>query len=159
MLARTARPDVAILDIRMPKLDGLEAARRIIDDRPIPIVMLTAFTDEATVSRAVDAGVYAYLTKPFREQDVMPAIRTALARHAEHAASRPADSDRRAAATGPLAQRQVARRPRLPLRKRRVGLRGLRRLRLGPGTARTGMVRTGMTVVGGAASRRERGAT
>ena len=89
MLARTARPDVAILDIRMPKLDGLEAARRIIDDRPIPIVMLTAFTDEATVSRAVDAGVYAYLTKPFREQDVMPAIRTALARHAEHAASRP----------------------------------------------------------------------
>ena len=89
ILARTARPDVAILDIRMPKLDGLEAVRRIIDDRPIPIVMLTAFADEATVSRAVDAGVYAYLTKPFREQDVMPAIRTALARHAEHAASKP----------------------------------------------------------------------
>ena len=89
MLARTARPDVAILDIRMPKLDGLEAARRIIDDRPIPILMLTAFTDEATVSRAVDAGVYAYLTKPIRQQDIMPAIRTALARHAEHAASRP----------------------------------------------------------------------
>jgi response regulator NasT len=73
----------------MPKLDGLEAARRIIEDRPIPIVMLTAFSDEQTVSRAVEAGVYAYLTKPFREQDVLPAIRTALARHAEHAASRP----------------------------------------------------------------------
>src|SRR2546430_9986041 len=89
VLARTTRPDVAILDIRMPKLDGLEAARRIIDDRPIPIVMLTAFADEETVSRAVVAGVYAYLTKPIHDQDVMPAIRTALARHAEHAASKP----------------------------------------------------------------------
>jgi CheY-like chemotaxis protein len=87
-LARTAKPDLAILDIRMPKLDGLEAARRIIEDRPIPIVMLTALADEATVARAVDAGVYAYLTKPFREQDVLPAIRLALARHNELAATR-----------------------------------------------------------------------
>ena len=83
MLARTARPDVAILDIRMPKLDGLEAARRIIDDRPIPIVMLTAYGQEELVNRAVEAGVFGYLVKPFREQDLLPAIRAARARHDE----------------------------------------------------------------------------
>jgi response regulator NasT len=87
-LARTAKPDLAILDVRMPKLDGLDAARRIIDERPIPIVMLTALADADTVSRAVDAGVFAYLTKPYREQDVLPAIRLALARHNELAVSK-----------------------------------------------------------------------
>jgi response regulator NasT len=87
-LARSQQPDVAILDVKMPKLDGIEAARRILDERPIPIVMLTAYGQEELVSRAVEAGVFGYLVKPFREQDLLPAIRTARARHDELAALR-----------------------------------------------------------------------
>jgi response regulator NasT len=87
-LARSARPDVAIMDVKMPKLDGIEAARRILDERPIPIVMLTAYGQEELVMRAVEAGVFGYLVKPFREQDVLPAIRTARARHEELTALR-----------------------------------------------------------------------
>src|ERR671925_2236314 len=79
-LARSARPDVAIMDVKMPKLDGIEAARQILDERPIPIVMLTAYGQDEVVSRAVEAGVFGYLVKPFREQDLLPAIRTATAR-------------------------------------------------------------------------------
>ena len=82
-LARTHRPDVAVLDLRMPEVDGIEAARRIYAEFPIPIVMLTAFSDRATVEKAVSAGVFTYLVKPFRETDVVPAIRAAVARHAE----------------------------------------------------------------------------
>jgi response regulator NasT len=87
-LARSEEPDVAVLDVKMPRLDGIEAARRILDERPIPIVMLTAYEQEELVSRAVEAGVFGYLVKPFREQDLVPAIRTARARHEELAALR-----------------------------------------------------------------------
>jgi two-component system, response regulator PdtaR len=87
-LARSEQPDVAIMDVKMPKLDGIEAARRILDERPIPIVMLTAYGQDELVSRAVEAGVFGYLVKPFREQDLLPAIRTARARHDELAALR-----------------------------------------------------------------------
>jgi two-component system, response regulator PdtaR len=82
-LARTEKPDLAILDVKMPRLDGIEAARRILAERPIPIVMVTAFDQEELVSRAVEAGVFGYLVKPFRESDLLPAIRAARARHAE----------------------------------------------------------------------------
>ena len=82
-LARSAEPDVAVLDVKMPKLDGIEAARRILEERPIPIVMLTAYGQEELVSRAVEAGVFGYLVKPFREQDLLPAIAAARARHDE----------------------------------------------------------------------------
>src|SRR5580765_5478588 len=87
-LALELTPDVAIMDVKMPKLDGIEAARRILDERPIPIVMLTAYGQEELVSRAVEAGVFGYLVKPFREQDLLPAIHTARARHEELAALR-----------------------------------------------------------------------
>jgi len=87
-LARSERPDVAIMDVKMPKLDGIEAARRILDERPIPIVMLTAYGQDELVSRAVEAGVFGYLVKPFREQDPLPAIRAASARHEELVALR-----------------------------------------------------------------------
>ena len=87
-LARSLAPDLAIMDVKMPRLDGIEAARRILDERPIPIVMLTAYGQEELVSRAVEAGVFGYLVKPFREQDLLPAIRTARARHEELAALR-----------------------------------------------------------------------
>jgi len=66
-LAREHAPDLAIMDVKMPRLDGIEAARRILDERPIPIVMLTAYGQEELVNRAVEAGVFGYLVKPFRE--------------------------------------------------------------------------------------------
>ena len=87
-LARAAEPELAILDVKMPKLDGIEAARRILEERPIPIVMLTAYGQEELVSRAIEAGVFGYLVKPFREQDLVPAIATARARYEELAAVR-----------------------------------------------------------------------
>jgi response regulator NasT len=87
-LARARQPDVALLDVKMPRLDGIEAARRILDERPIPIVMVTAYGEQELVSRAVEAGVFGYLVKPFRESDLLPAIQTARARHGELAALR-----------------------------------------------------------------------
>jgi len=82
-LARSAQPDLALMDVKMPRLDGIEAARRILDERPIPIVMLTAYGQQELVARAAEAGVFGYLVKPFREQDLLPAIHTARARHEE----------------------------------------------------------------------------
>ncbi|HLY94924.1 MAG TPA: response regulator [Gaiellaceae bacterium] len=82
-LARSEQPDLAIMDVKMPRVDGIEAARRILDERPIPIVMLTAYGQDELVSRAVEAGVFGYLVKPFREQDLLPAIQAARARHSE----------------------------------------------------------------------------
>jgi response regulator NasT len=87
-LARAEQPDVAIVDVKMPRLDGIEAARRILAERPIPIVMLTAYGQGDLVTRAVEAGVFGYLVKPFREQDLLPAIATARARHEELTALR-----------------------------------------------------------------------
>ena len=87
-LARAQRPDVALLDVKMPRLDGIEAARRILEERPIPIVMVTAYGEQELVSRAVEAGVFGYLVKPFREGDLLPAIQTARARHDELVALR-----------------------------------------------------------------------
>jgi two-component system, response regulator PdtaR len=87
-LAQSEQPELAILDVKMPRLDGIEAARRILADRPIPIVMLTAYGQEELVARAVEAGVFGYLVKPFRETDLLPAIQTARARHAELEAMR-----------------------------------------------------------------------
>lgn len=82
-LARREEPDLAILDVKMPGLDGIDAARKILDQRPIPIVMLTAYGQKELVSRAAEAGVFGYLVKPFRETDLLPAIATARARHEE----------------------------------------------------------------------------
>ena len=87
-LAREHEPELAIMDVKMPKLDGIEAAKKILAERPIPIVMLTAYGQEELVARAVEAGVFGYLVKPFREQDLVPAIATARARHQELAAVR-----------------------------------------------------------------------
>jgi AmiR/NasT family two-component response regulator len=82
-LARELEPDLAVMDVKMPRLDGIDAARRILEERPIPIVMVTAYGQEEIISRAVEAGVFGYLVKPFREQDLVPAIHTARARHEE----------------------------------------------------------------------------
>jgi AmiR/NasT family two-component response regulator len=91
-LARTCEPDLALLDVRMPGMDGIDAARAILEERPLPVVIITAYSHYDVVARAVEAGVFGYLVKPFREADLLPAIQTARARHAELAAVR-AESD------------------------------------------------------------------
>jgi response regulator NasT len=93
-LARSTLPDIVLMDVRMPRLDGIEAARRILEERPLPIVMLTAHGDGKLVARAIGAGVFGYLVKPFREQDLLPAIHTALARHSDLMSSRRAGNPR-----------------------------------------------------------------
>ena len=87
-LARSEQPDLAVLDVKMPRLDGIEAAKQILEERPIPIVMVTAYGERELVARAVEAGVFGYLVKPFRETDLLPAIETARARHEELTALR-----------------------------------------------------------------------
>ncbi len=82
-LARACAPDLALLDVRMPGMDGIDAARAMLEERPIPIVMITAYSQRDVVARAVEAGVFGYLVKPFREDDLVPAIETARARHSE----------------------------------------------------------------------------
>jgi AmiR/NasT family two-component response regulator len=105
-LARSEKPDLAVLDVKMPRLDGIEAARRILAERPIPIVMLTAYGQDELVARAVEAGVFGYLVKPFRETDLLPAMQTARARHAELKALRhEAESMAEALATRKIVER------------------------------------------------------
>ncbi|MDX6408359.1 MAG: two-component system, response regulator PdtaR [Gaiellaceae bacterium] len=89
-LAQSTRPDLVLMDVRMPLLDGVEAARRILEERPVPIVLLTAHGDRELVARAIGVGIFGYLVKPFREQDLLPAVHIALARHSDLARSRPA---------------------------------------------------------------------
>lgn len=92
-LAAEHEPDLIVMDVRMPHMDGIEAARAISDRRPVPIVMLTAYAEEDLVARAAEAGAFGYLVKPFREVDLLPAIDTARARFDELAALRAEASD------------------------------------------------------------------
>ncbi|MCX6345293.1 MAG: response regulator [Armatimonadetes bacterium] len=82
-LTRTHKPDVVLLDIKMPVMDGLDAAKIISEEKIAPVVLLTAYSQKDLVQRAKDAGVYAYLVKPFQESDLMPAIEIAIARYLE----------------------------------------------------------------------------
>ena len=79
----TLRPDLAILDVKMPVLDGISAAERIAAERIAPVVILTAFSQRELVERARDAGAMAYLVKPFTKADLVPAIEMAVSRFAE----------------------------------------------------------------------------
>lgn len=82
-LARELRPDVVLMDIKMPDMDGIEAARILTEERIAPVVLLTAFSQRDLVERAREAGVAGYLVKPIKEDDLSPAIEVALARFAE----------------------------------------------------------------------------
>jgi len=82
-LAELRRPDLVVLDVKMPKLDGIAAAQRIAEQRIAPVVILTAFSQRDLVDRARDAGAMAYLVKPFNKSDLVPAIEMAVSRFAE----------------------------------------------------------------------------
>lgn len=82
-LVREHRPDLAVLDIKMPGLDGLEAARIISDERLCAVLVLTAFSQREVVEQARDAGALAYLVKPFQKSDLIPAIEVAIGRFRE----------------------------------------------------------------------------
>ncbi len=82
-LARKLRPDLVIMDIKMPGMDGIEAARILTRERIAPVLLLTAFGQRDLIERATAAGVVGYLVKPFRESDLAPAIEVALARFDE----------------------------------------------------------------------------
>ena len=77
------RPDLVIMDVKMPVLDGISAAERIAEERVAPVVILTAFSQRELVERARDAGAMAYLVKPFTKADLVPAIELAQSRFAE----------------------------------------------------------------------------
>src|SRR5687768_401880 len=81
--AAELRPDLVILDIQMPVLDGLSAAERIAGERIAPVIVLTAFSQRDLVERARDAGAMAYLVKPFNKNDLVPAIEVAVSRFSE----------------------------------------------------------------------------
>ena len=76
-------PDVVILDIKMPGLDGIEAARQIATSHDAAVVILTAFSQRDLINQAIEAGALAYLVKPFQRSDLIPAVEVALARHRE----------------------------------------------------------------------------
>jgi len=82
-LARELRPDLVVMDIKMPKLDGIQAAKVLTEERIAPVLLLTAYSDRELVDRAREAGVVNYLVKPFRDTELLPAIEIALARYAE----------------------------------------------------------------------------
>ncbi len=81
-LATEHEPDLVVMDVKMPRLDGISAAQKIAELK-IPVVLLTAFSDTELVSRAAEAGAMAYVTKPFKPTDLLPAIQIVLSRHEE----------------------------------------------------------------------------
>ncbi len=82
-LAQELRPDLVVLDVKMPVLDGISAAEQIVAERIAPVVILTAFSQRDLIERAREAGAMAYLVKPFQSKDLLPTIEMAVARFAE----------------------------------------------------------------------------
>lgn len=82
-LARELRPDVIVMDVKMPKMDGISAAEIIGKENLAPVVLLTAFSQKELVERATEAGALAYVVKPFTPNDLLPAVEIALGRHAQ----------------------------------------------------------------------------
>ncbi len=97
VLAKAAQPDLAIMDIKMPVMDGIEAAERITQDRPIPIILLTAYSETQLVERAAQANISAYLMKPVAAEELLPAITLALTRFRQFQALRQEVDDLREA--------------------------------------------------------------
>lgn len=84
-VARELKPDVVIMDIKMPDMDGIQAAKILTEEKVAPVLLLTAYSQRDLIDRAKEAGVVGYLVKPFREQEIVPAIEIALERFKEFA--------------------------------------------------------------------------
>jgi AmiR/NasT family two-component response regulator len=82
-MARELRPDLVVMDVKMPDMDGIEAARMLTEERIAPVLLLTAYSQQDLIERAREAGVVGYLVKPFRESNLAPAIQITLARFDE----------------------------------------------------------------------------
>ena len=82
-LARELRPDIVVMDVKMPDMDGIDAAKLLTEERISPVLLLTAYSQRELIERAKEAGVVGYIVKPFRESDLSPAIEVAVARFAE----------------------------------------------------------------------------
>jgi response regulator NasT len=82
-LTRSLKPDVVIMDIKMPVMDGLDAAKIIAEEKIAPVVLLTAYSQKDLIERAKEAGVFGYLVKPFQESEILPAIEIAISRYLE----------------------------------------------------------------------------
>ncbi len=82
-LVRREKPDLVVLDVKMPEMDGIDAAKEVSNARLAPVVLLTAYSQQDLVRRAMEAGVFGYVVKPFTESDLMPAIGVAIARFEE----------------------------------------------------------------------------
>ena len=82
-VARELKPDIIILGIKMPEMDGIEAAKVVTTESIAPVLLLTAYSQKDLVDRAKDAGVFAYLVKPFKEADLLPAMEIAISRYEE----------------------------------------------------------------------------
>lgn len=78
--AQEQKPDICVLDVKMPLMDGIDAAQVLADEGVAPVILLTAYSDQELISRAKDAGVFGYLVKPFKPSDLSPAIAVARAR-------------------------------------------------------------------------------
>lgn len=85
-MARTLRPDVVVMDIRMPEMDGIEAARRLTNDRIAPVVLVTSYSDKHLIEKATEAGAIGYVLKPLRDNEVESAIEVAMSRYREFVA-------------------------------------------------------------------------
>ncbi len=94
-LAREREPDLVIMDVKMPGMDGLAAAERIAEETSCAVLILTAFSQKDLVRRAAEAGAMGYLVKPFQKSDLLPAIEIALARHEQMEALRKEGEDAR----------------------------------------------------------------
>jgi AmiR/NasT family two-component response regulator len=94
-VAREVRPDLVIMDIKMPEMDGIEAAKALTEERIAPVLLLTAFSQHELIARAKEAGVVGYIVKPFREAELVPAIEVAVARFGEFRALEREASDLR----------------------------------------------------------------
>lgn len=105
-LVRLHRPDIIIMDIKMPEMDGLEAARNIVSQFPCAILFLSSFNEEELVEQAGDAGALAYLTKPFRKEDLGPAVLIAVQRFKQiHAQTKEIDQLKETIETRKLIER------------------------------------------------------
>ena len=82
-LARELKPNLVLMDIKMPKLDGIQAAKILTEEKIAPVLLLTAYSDRELVERAKEAGVVNYIVKPFRDAELLPAIEIAMARYQE----------------------------------------------------------------------------